>query len=52
MALPARVIPPPGIILASMAFSAVCIYVLTMLCAWYPSRLATAVDPADALRYE
>ena len=50
--VPARVIPPAGIILASMALSAACIYALTMLCAWYPSRLATAVDPADALRYE
>jgi putative ABC transport system permease protein len=50
--VPARVIPPPGIILTSMVLSAACIYALTILCAWYPSRLATGVDPADALRYE
>jgi len=30
----------------------VAVYSVTMLCAWYPSRLATRVPPADALRYE
>jgi putative ABC transport system permease protein len=28
------------------------IYLLTLLCGWYPSRLATRVEPAEALRYE
>jgi putative ABC transport system permease protein len=50
--VPARVIPPPSVMLISMALSAACIYGLTLLCGWYPSRLATSVDPADALRYE
>jgi len=46
------VIPPTSVMLISMALSAACIYGLTLLCGWYPSRLATSVDPADALRYE
>jgi putative ABC transport system permease protein len=50
--VPARVIPPPSVMLISMALSAACIYGLTLLCGWYPSRLATSVDPAEALRYE
>jgi ABC-type antimicrobial peptide transport system permease subunit len=28
------------------------VYLLTVLCGLYPSRLATKVQPADALRYE
>ena len=28
------------------------IYLLTLLCGWYPSRMATPVEPAEALRYE
>jgi putative ABC transport system permease protein len=28
------------------------IYALTLLCAWYPSWLASRVEPAEALRYE
>ena len=50
--VPERVIPPTSVMLISMALSAACIYGLTLLCGWYPSRLATSVDPADALRYE
>jgi len=38
--------------LASIALSVVAIYLLTMLCGWYPSRLAARVPPAEALRYE
>jgi putative ABC transport system permease protein len=36
----------------SLVISAACIYLLTLACAWYPSRLATAIPPAEALRYE
>ena len=32
--------------------AATTIYLLTLLCGWYPSRLATRVEPAEALRYE
>jgi ABC-type antimicrobial peptide transport system permease subunit len=28
------------------------VYLLTLLCGWYPSRLATRVQPAEALHYE
>jgi putative ABC transport system permease protein len=41
-----------GVYLVSLVVSAACIYLLTMACAWYPSRLATTVSPAEALHYE
>ena len=25
---------------------------VTLLCGWYPSRVATRIEPAEALRYE
>ena len=37
---------------ASIAISMAAIYLLTLLCGWYPSRLATKVQPAEALHYE
>jgi putative ABC transport system permease protein len=37
---------------AGLAVSMVCIYALTVACAWAPSRMASAIDPAEALRYE
>ena len=37
---------------ASIAVSAAVIYLVTLLCGLYPSRLATRIQPADALRYE
>jgi putative ABC transport system permease protein len=37
---------------AGFVIAAATIYVLTFLCGWYPSRLATRVEPAEALRYE
>jgi putative ABC transport system permease protein len=43
---------PPGVFAASMAVSVAAIYALTLLCGWYPSRLATKVQPAEALHYE
>jgi ABC-type antimicrobial peptide transport system permease subunit len=35
-----------------VALAIVAIYLVTVLCAWYPSRLATRVPPAEALHYE
>lgn len=40
------------VFVGSIAISAAAIYVLTLLCGWYPSRLATRVQPAEALHYE
>jgi len=37
---------------AGIAISVVCIYLLSIACAWAPSRLATSMPPAEALRYE
>ena len=37
---------------AGLAISAAAIYLLTILCGWYPSHLASRIQPADALRYE
>jgi putative ABC transport system permease protein len=37
---------------ASLAFSVAGIYLLAVLCGWYPARLATRVQPAEALHYE
>jgi putative ABC transport system permease protein len=42
----------PRVYAVSLVISALCIYLLTLACAWYPSRLATAIPPAEALRYE
>jgi putative ABC transport system permease protein len=36
----------------SLAISLVCILLLTMACAWTPARMASVIQPADALRYE
>lgn len=38
--------------LAGFCIATACILALTLGCAWFPSRLATSVDPAEALRYE
>jgi putative ABC transport system permease protein len=46
-----RVIPA-GVFFASIAISSASIYVLTLACGWYPSRLATKIQPAEALHYE
>jgi putative ABC transport system permease protein len=43
---------PAGVFAASIVVSAAAIYLLTLLCGWYPSRLATKVQPAEALHYE
>ena len=46
-----RVIPPP-VFVGSILISALAIYLLTLLCGWQPSRLATRIQPAEALHYE
>jgi putative ABC transport system permease protein len=43
---------PATVFSASLVISAACIYLLTVACAWYPSRLATGIQPAEALHYE
>jgi putative ABC transport system permease protein len=42
----------PHVYAISLAISVVAIYLLTLACGWYPSRMATRIEPADALRYE
>jgi putative ABC transport system permease protein len=41
-----------GVFATSLALSVAGIYLLAILCAWYPARLAVAVEPTEALRYE
>ena len=43
---------PPQVLIAGVLVAIVAVYSVTILCAWYPSRLATRVPPAEALRYE
>ena len=46
-------LPVPGAVYAvSLALSVAGIYLLAILCAWYPARLAVQVEPTEALRYE
>jgi putative ABC transport system permease protein len=44
-------VPAPVYVL-SIVISVLAIYVLTLLCGWYPARLATKIQPAEALHYE
>jgi putative ABC transport system permease protein len=41
-----------GVFITAIAISAAAIYLLTLACGWYPSRLATKIAPAEALHYE
>jgi putative ABC transport system permease protein len=43
---------PLGVVAASLVISAAAIYVVTAVCGFYPARLATRVQPAEALHYE
>jgi putative ABC transport system permease protein len=40
------------VFVGSMVFSVIAVYALTLLCGWQPSRLATRIQPAEALHYE
>jgi putative ABC transport system permease protein len=40
------------VFVTSIGISVVAIYLLTLACGWYPSRLATRIQPAEALHYE
>jgi putative ABC transport system permease protein len=42
----------PGVYATSIAISLVCIFALTLACAWMPARVASSIEPAEALRYE
>lgn len=42
----------PGVYATSAAVALVLIYLLTTACAWAPGRMASSVQPAEALRYE
>ncbi len=42
----------PRVYAISIVFSLAVIYLTTLLCGLYPSRLATTVQPAEALHYE
>jgi putative ABC transport system permease protein len=42
----------PVVFIASIAISVVAMYLLTLACGWQPSRLATRIQPAEALHYE
>ena len=42
----------PGVVLTSIVISGAVIYLVTLLCGWVPSRLATSVRPVEALRHE
>lgn len=46
-----QVVPRP-VFVASVLLSIAAIYALTLGAGWYPSRLATTIEPAEALRYE
>jgi putative ABC transport system permease protein len=43
---------PGSVFVASIVVSVAAIYALTFACGWQPSRLATKIEPAEALHYE
>jgi putative ABC transport system permease protein len=49
---PELAVVPRSVFMAGVCAAIVAVYSVTVLCAWYPSRLATRVPPAEALRYE
>jgi putative ABC transport system permease protein len=42
----------PHVYVLGFIMAALVVYVLTVLCGWYPSHMATRIEPAEALRYE
>ena len=49
---PEIAVVPRQIFVLGVLVAAVAVFGVTILCAWYPSRLATKVPPSDALHYE
>lgn len=49
---PALGLLAPSVLVSGVAGAVVLVLVVTMLCGWYPSRLATRVPPVEALHYE
>jgi putative ABC transport system permease protein len=43
---------PRPVFMTGLVLAVAAMYLVTVLCAWYPSRLATRVPPAAALHYE
>ena len=43
---------PGSVFVVSIVISVAAIYALTFICGWQPSRLATRIEPAEALHYE
>jgi putative ABC transport system permease protein len=41
-----------SVFVVSIVLSVLAVYALTVLCGWYPARLATKIQPAEALHYE
>ena len=50
--LPGGLVVQAPVFIGAIALTAAAIYCLTLVCGWYPSRLAARIPPADALRYE
>ena len=42
----------PVVFVSSIAISVAAMFLLTLACGWQPSRLATRIQPAEALHYE
>jgi putative ABC transport system permease protein len=49
---PELAIVPRPVFVSGVVAAVLAVYLVTMACAWYPSRLATRVPPALALHYE
>ncbi len=49
---PDMTVVPRAVFLCAVVVSIGAMYLLTAACAWYPSRLATRIPPAEALHYE
>jgi putative ABC transport system permease protein len=43
---------PRPVFVAGVCMAVIAVYLVTIACAWYPSRLAARVPPAEALHYE